>query len=127
MYRPTKPRALDQPVTILIRPAIKGARASIELICCTNVRNGADTVSCGKRGGRDVVRTLRKEVRALGLDASVVTSGCLGSCNTGPNIRIAPSSSWMSGARVEDTSTMLDALVRIIAEQHAVAGPDESN
>ena len=120
MYRPTKPRALDQPATILIRPAIKGARASVELICCTNLRRGEDTVSCGKRGGREVARALRKEIRARGLDASVVTSGCLGSCNSGPNIRVAPSSSWISGARVADTSIMLDALERIIVEQQVV-------
>ena len=103
MYRPTKPRALDQPATILIRPAITGARASVELICCTNLRRSEDTVSCGKRGGREVARALRKGIRTRGLDASVVTSGCLGSC-----------------ARVADTSIMLDALERIIVEQQVV-------
>ena len=74
--------------------------------------------SCGKRGGRDVVRALRNEIRKRGLDVSVVTSGCLGSCNSGPNIRVAPSSSWMSGARVADVPVILDAVERIIATQN---------
>ena len=119
MYRPTKLRPLNQPVSIIIRPSIGDAGDAIELICCTNVRRAANTASCGKRGGRDVVRALRQGIRKRGLDVSVVTSGCLGSCNSGPNIRVSPSSSWMSGARVEDVPTILDAVEQLIGAQAA--------
>ncbi|MDA0261329.1 MAG: (2Fe-2S) ferredoxin domain-containing protein, partial [Proteobacteria bacterium] len=95
------------------------------VICCTNHRRGKDTVSCGQRGGREVIRALRKAIKARGIDVSVVASGCLGSCNSGPNIRIAPSSSWMSGARVEDLALILDAIERTVTEQRAAEGGDE--
>ena len=116
MYRSPKPRSLDRPVSIIIRPPAKASIGNVELTCCTNVRGSPDTVSCGQRGGREVIRALRRGIRARDLDVAIVASGCLGACTNGPNIRIAPSNSWMSGARVEDVPTMLDAIEQIIAE-----------
>ena len=122
MYRSPKPRPLDRPVSIIIRPPSKASIGNVELTCCTNVRGGPDTVSCGQRGGREVIRALRRGIRARDLDVAIAASGCLGACTNGPNIRIAPSNSWMSGARVEDVPMMLDAIEQIIAghEDHPV-------
>ena len=123
MYRPTKPRPLDRPVSIVIRSPSKSS-AGIELICCTNTRSDAGAVSCGRRGAGELVRALRRGVRARGLDVAVVAGGCLGACKVGPNIRIAPSSSWMSGARARDLPAILDAVEGLIADHRRHARPD---
>ena len=127
MYRPTKPRPLDRPVSIVIRPPPRSSAAGIELVCCTNARSDPGAVSCGRRGAGELIRALRRGVRARGLDVAVVAGGCLGACNVGPNIRIAPSSSWMSGARARDLPAILDAVEGLIADHRRHARPDRAD
>ncbi|MSP50794.1 MAG: (2Fe-2S) ferredoxin domain-containing protein [Alphaproteobacteria bacterium] len=106
--KPPAPRDLNQPAKILVRenPTEGGA---ILVTCCVNVRRDP-LVCCSRRGSKNVVALLRKGLTKRRLRAKIQTSGCLGPCNDGPNIRIEPSNSWVFGARVEDVPLILDTI-----------------
>ncbi|MBM3512068.1 MAG: (2Fe-2S) ferredoxin domain-containing protein [Alphaproteobacteria bacterium] len=114
MYRtPPTPRDLSQPATILIRDtAPAGAGTAVEITCCVN-RRRAPLVCCGRRGSPKVVAALKRGIKSRKLAVGVVTSGCLGPCNDGPNIRIAPTNSWVFGARLDDVPRILDTLAAL--------------
>jgi (2Fe-2S) ferredoxin len=116
MYRtPPTPRDLNQPATILLRDAAPaGAGAAVEITCCVN-RRRPPLVCCGRRGSPKVVAALKRGIRSRKLAVSVATSGCLGPCNDGPNIRIAPTNSWVFGARLDDVPRILDTLAALSA------------
>lgn len=61
-------------------------RSKKKVLVCTNFRSNPNTPSCGARGSEDVLAALANE----GLEIAVEKSPCLGFCNIGPNVRLAP-------------------------------------
>lgn len=59
---------------------------------------------CSARGSAGVLESLRREIAAQGLSASVqvTTCGSLGLCERGPNMVVYPEGDWYSGVRPED-------------------------
>jgi len=57
-----------------------------KVLVCTNFRGNPNTPSCGARGSEDVLTALSNEQLAI----TIEKSPCLGFCNIGPNVRLAP-------------------------------------
>ena len=77
---------------------------------CINDRDERFAPCCGRHGGREIVAALRAAVGGRGLDVDVQTINCLGLCQKGPNLRIAPSGSLYHALTVDDVPTVVDAL-----------------
>ena len=112
---------------VIVRPPSTILTGPVEVIACVNVRTHG-RICCGKRGSPKVVAALEKGLRERKIDATLGRTHCLGPCNSGPNIRIAPSNSWIFGARVKDVPDILDLVERLVREQdeanHRAAQPE---
>ena len=85
---------------------------SIQILVCTNDR-GADAPkpSCAQRGGLDVYRRFKDEVRQRGLKERVLVTrtGCMHHCSRGVTVAVWPANHWYGGVATEDVCALLDA------------------
>ena len=101
---------------VIVRPPSTIMTGPVEVIACVNMRKHG-RICCGKRGSPKVVAALEKGLRKRKINATLGSTHCLGPCNSGPNIRIAPSNSWIFGARVKDVPDILDLVEQLVREQ----------
>lgn len=69
---------------------------------------------CSARGSAAVIDTLRRELRAQGLDAEVQLTVCgsVGLCEHGPNLIVYPQGVWYSGVAPSDVPEIVDSHFR---------------
>ena len=105
-------RDLSQPMVVKLRPMPEVFTGAATLTVCVNVRpeNGI-SISCGPRGGADIADAIQAEIERRKLDIGIETIKCLGLCARGPNVRLAPGSSWFHGVRVSDVAELVDHVV----------------
>lgn len=79
---------------------------------CVNAREGK--AACGNpgAGGAELCKTLKDEVKRLGLKGTVrvARSGCLDRCSEGPNLFLYPAGEWYSGVSPDDVPEILRRL-----------------
>jgi (2Fe-2S) ferredoxin len=87
------------------------------LFICIKTRDGIRK-SCGDGGSLDLQGALKDAVRERGWKGTVrvSTSGCLGQCETGPNIMIYPQKIWFSEVTHDDVPEILQTLARLVGE-----------
>ena len=109
-----KARDLMRPMTVVMRPVPENFGGRFVLTVCINQRppTGIITVSCGPRGGFEIVEAVRSEIAQRELPVTLTTIKCLGLCEKGPNARLSPSNSWFHGIRVSDVPSLVDAVER---------------
>lgn len=106
----------DSKMKSVLRPLPGNASGTPRLTVCINDRGpGAIVRSCGAGGGAGLVAALERETAAQGFACEVQTIKCLGLCEKGPNVRLAPGNNWFHGVSVDDAGT----LVREAAEHMA--------
>jgi len=105
---PSEP--IPRPMTVLLRPLPEGETGPPRLTVCINRRpeNGI-SVSCAARGSEALLEALKREVASRGLALEIDTIRCLGLCEKGPNVRLAPGNNWFTGCQAEDAPALLDA------------------
>ena len=64
--------------------------AGVRLIVCINRRPGADQRPCAGRGSPILIELIDAMIAEQDLAISVVRRECLGCCEQGPTMRIAP-------------------------------------
>ncbi|MFI5349851.1 MAG: (2Fe-2S) ferredoxin domain-containing protein [Elusimicrobiota bacterium] len=83
------------------------------VLVCTNVHEDGRP-SCGDpaRGGGAISETLKAAAKKAGLKSKVriVSTGCLGLCEHGPNAMIQPDDEWLSAMTLADVETVLKRL-----------------
>ncbi len=82
------------------------------LIVCVNERLGSGQRSCVGSGNLDYIRRVRQMLADARLDVPVVERECLGHCDAGPVMRIAPGGCFYT--EIDDA-----CLARIVAELQA--------
>ncbi len=101
-------RDLSQPMTVVLRPMPEDFDGRATLTVCVNVRpEDGISVSCGPRGGHRIATAVEREVAARGAAVEVATITCLGPCQNGPNVRLAPGNSWFHGVREKDVPELV--------------------
>ena len=60
------------------------------MIVCINERLGSGQRSCAGSGSLDLIARLEALIAAAGLEVPIVRRECLGRCEEGPVMRIAP-------------------------------------
>ena len=108
LHRDPLPRNNFQ-MEVVLRPLPEGQLGKVRLTVCVNDRGAnAITVSCGTRGGSNLEKKIAKEVLKRGLNIEVQTIKCLGLCDKGPNVRLAPGNNWFHDVQTTDTSELID-------------------
>lgn len=93
----------------LLRPLPDNHSGKPLLTVCINDRGAnAITVSCGPRGGTGLEQALGAEIERRGLDIEVQTIKCLGLCDKGPNVRLAPGKNWFHEVSADDISELIE-------------------
>lgn len=82
------------------------------IFVCTNQRVPGERVCCAGGGGCELRDTLKAMVktRQLRSRVRVSASGCMDKCEDGPNVMIFPDNVWLSGVRMSDLDSILDAV-----------------
>ena len=87
--------------------------ASPRLVVCINRRLNDDQPSCAARGSEVLAGRFSEEIARLGLAAELQRVYCLGRCEHGPNVRIAPGGMAYHGVGEEDIERVIRDLVGV--------------
>ena len=66
------------------------ARSPVRLVVCINRRLGTGQRSCVGSGNLEYIAEVKRLIELAGFDVPVVERECLGKCEQGPVMRIAP-------------------------------------
>jgi len=88
-----------------------------QLLVCVNERFGANSPSCGARGGERLVAALARELAARGLTLPVERIYCFGYCTEGPNVRLAPGGPFFHQVDEAGVATLLDDIAAYLADR----------
>lgn len=77
------------------------------IIVCVNHRTNPNQPSCGARGGIEIADLVEAEISRLGLNIRMERFKCLGFCDRGPNLKIAPDGGFIYGAKPEDIPRLI--------------------
>jgi (2Fe-2S) ferredoxin len=85
------------------------------LFVCTNTRDG-EQKSCGDACAADLKAAIKAEIRLRGWKGRVrvSTSGCLGVCESGPNIMLYPQKIWFSEVSRDDLPEIIQVVEEIL-------------
>lgn len=88
------------------------------LFVCTNTRNG-EQKSCGDKETPELKAFIKAEIDNRGWKGMVrvSTAGCLGICETGPNIMIYPQKIWFSAVSSKDLPDIMRAVDKILEDE----------
>ena len=91
------------------------------LFVCTNSRGG-EQKSCGDEGAPDLKAAIKTEIKNRGWKGivRVSTSGCLGVCESGPNIMLYPQKTWFSAVSIDNLPDIIHTVEGIVENVEAV-------
>ncbi len=89
----------------------------VRLIVCVNERLGTGQRSCVGSGNLDLISRLEAMLAAENLAIPVVRRECLGRCEEGPVMRIAPAGPFFTEIDEQTLATVIDQL-REFQRQH---------
>lgn len=113
------PRDLSQPMKLVARPRPGHATGRPKLMVCVNERAPQDGASCAPRGGCGIHAALLAALEREPLPVEVAAVRCLGTCDRGPSLRLAPNNTWFYGAHVEDVAAIVEQLREAAAQYQA--------
>ena len=82
----------------------------VRLVVCVNERLGSGQPSCVGRGNLEYIAQMRALIADAKLDVPVVERACLGRCDEGPVMRIAPGGDFFTGINQQSLPRILAAL-----------------
>jgi len=82
----------------------------VRLIVCVNERLGTGQRSCVGSGSLDLISQLKAMIAAENLAVPIVRRECLGRCEEGPVMRIAPAGAFFTGIDEQSLQTILEEL-----------------
>lgn len=77
------------------------------IVVCVNHRANPDQPSCGARGGEAIACALEQALHEHGLALSVERFHCLGRCESGPNLRLAPAGPFHQQLSTSDVPALM--------------------
>lgn len=84
------------------------------VIVCTNRRSNPAQPSCGARGGDRLADQLEQVIAARGLAIRLERFPCLGRCEEGPNLKLAPDGpicSHLDEAKLPDLLRQIETFI----------------
>ncbi|TYT74620.1 (2Fe-2S) ferredoxin domain-containing protein [Desulfobotulus mexicanus] len=81
------------------------------LVCASFRVSGDPQGVCHKKGAASLLPYIEEEILDRGLDAQVVSTGCLKQCEKGPVLVVYPQNVWYGGVESESSvDAILDAM-----------------
>ena len=77
---------------------------------CINRRFRADEPSCAQRNSEKLADALEAGIQERRIDITLERSVCMGHCQTGPTVRLAPGGRFFHGPPLSQVNTILDEL-----------------
>ncbi len=93
------------------------------LMICINRRFRVDEASCAARESPAIAGALEDGVQQRKIDIRVERSVCMGQCQVGPTIRLAPGGRFILGKSMDDVDEILDELERLCGTREDDALP----
>ena len=91
----------------------------VRLIVCVNERLGTGQRSCVGSGSLDLIAQMEARIAAEKLDVPVVRRECLGRCEQGPVMRIAPAGPFFCEIEASKLDRIMVELKTFLASRHA--------
>lgn len=91
----------------------------LRLVVCINERLGTGQRSCVGSGNLDFIRKIREMIQKQGMDVPIIERECLGKCEQGPVMRIAPGGRFFTEIDEDTLLRIVDELGAIIARREA--------
>ena len=84
--------------------------AGWSVLVCINRRLRSDLASCAARDSEALAAAIEAEVRRRNLDLRVERTVCMGRCDFGPTVRVAPGGAFHLGLTVGEIPAFVDRL-----------------
>lgn len=92
-------------------------RSPLRLVVCVNERLGTGQRSCVGSGSLDYIAEVRGLIELAGLDVAIIERECLGKCEQGPVMRIAPGGLFYTQINKETLFEIVEELQRLNEQQ----------
>ena len=92
----------------------------VRLVVCVNERLGTGQKSCVGSGNLDYISSIRQLIEDHGLNVPIVERECLGKCEHGPVMRIAPGGKFFTDIDQQSLMIVIDELKAMLL----AAGPN---
>ena len=86
--------------------------SNTRLVICVNERLGIGQKSCAGSGSRKLASKLERMLEQRSLSVDVVEQVCLGRCEEGIAMRIAPGGPFLTRVSEQDLDDIIDAVER---------------
>lgn len=80
-----------------------------KILVCTNFRANLNNPSCAARDSQLVLAALKQELINKHITLEIDESPCMGYCNVGPNIRLAPNGEFFHGVSTINLAQLIQA------------------
>lgn len=81
---------------------------SRQIVICVQQRYAPNPTSCAHHGSLRVLGAMRKAIAESGVSLELVTSGCMGMCLKGPNIKLLPDGVVWNGVGEEQVADIIE-------------------
>lgn len=88
-----------------------------KLVVCVNERLGYGQKSCAGSGSRALIKKLKKLFAKNGIESEIEEQVCLGRCEEGINMRIAPGGPFFTQVTGRDLERIVQALNNFVPEK----------
>lgn len=95
------------------------ARSPVRLVVCINRRLGTGQRSCVGSGNLEYIAEVKRLIELAGFDVPVVERECLGKCEQGPVMRIAPGGQFYTEISQDSLEDIVTELQRMLDQQKA--------
>ena len=92
------------------RPGDFPVRHPTNLLACVNRRFRSDQPSCAARGSSAIADAIEAGIRVRRIALDFERIRCLGQCDRGPALRLAPGGRFFLGVTLEDVARLLDEM-----------------
>ncbi len=83
---------------------------AVSIVICINHRYKLNNPSCAARGAEQIAAALEQQLNQACLNILVQRIDCMGQCERGPNLRIAPGGRFYHGVTMEDLPDIIAEL-----------------
>jgi (2Fe-2S) ferredoxin len=98
--------------------------SAIRLVACVNKRLGTGQRSCVDSGNLDYIAEIETLIAQAGLDIAIIKRECLGKCEQGPVMRIAPGGRFFTEINQTSLPVIVSEIKMLVAERDETDGVD---